>query len=77
MLKIKNNSVKLVEIYCLPQCLYEEIVKTGYDSSESRVKILMNLSQRFLRNKGYYKLGYPFVKADIQECYRLCKGLPL
>lgn len=76
LIKIKSYAVRLDESYCIPHCLYLEIVRTNHTSSVERVQLLMDLSQRFLRNKGYYEKGYPFVVADIRTCHKLCQGLP-
>ena len=64
---LKMNSIKLKENGQIPKCLYDEILYLNFNSDINYVKYLMELSEHFMRIKGYY---FKYPETDY-ECMKL------
>jgi hypothetical protein len=67
MSNLKMNSIRLKESGQIPKSLYDEILYLNFSSDIEYVKFLMELSEHFMRIKGYYfkypDLDYECMKA--------------
>ena len=56
--KVKMSAFKLKAEGQIPICLYNAIIDLNYDSDIDRVKSLMEMSDKYMRIKGFY-FKYP------------------
>lgn len=71
--KVKYKALKLKDGGQLPSFLFKKICLLGFDSSLEEVRFYMDLSNKYLRVKGFYKLYPEYEKIYEDEINALIK----
>lgn len=66
IVKLKFSAYKLRDGGQIPSFIFEEICKLGFDTSIDVFKFWMEMSEHYLRIKGYY-FKYPEIQETIKN----------